>query len=147
MYKLLTCHNIHCKNTWAWRTIWSCEGLPSQKMLFMKHMFRRERKKSILAVPLTLRKGCTDTQSPSEMRRSNLQLPHLPMCGTKALIQSQKSSGPFSPGPNHTRGEGGCAISKHFINQTYLNKRSELALRCQHRRKFLLIPSVDEIPS
>ena len=78
-------------------------------MLFMRHMSRRERRKSILAVPLTLRKGGTATQGPSEMKRSNLQLPYPPTCGTQALIQSQKSSGPFSPKPNHTKGEGGCA--------------------------------------
>ena len=39
------------------------------------------------------------------------------------------------------------AISKHFNNPTYLNKRSELALRCRHRRKFLLIPSADDTTS
>ena len=31
-------------------------------------------------------------------------------------------------------------ISKTFGNPSYLNKRSELALRCRHRAKFLLVP-------
>ena len=35
-------------------------------------------------------------------------------------------------------------ISRNFNNPEYLNRRSEIALRCRHRRKFLLIPSADE---
>ena len=31
-------------------------------------------------------------------------------------------------------------ISENFDNPAYLNKRSELALRCRHRAKYLLIP-------
>ena len=31
-------------------------------------------------------------------------------------------------------------INNIFNNPSYLNKRSELALRCRHRTKFLLIP-------
>ena len=34
-------------------------------------------------------------------------------------------------------------ISDNFNNPSYLNKRSELALRCRHRAKFLLIPPKD----
>ena len=32
-------------------------------------------------------------------------------------------------------------ISKYFNDPNHLNKRSELALRCRHRRKFLLAPA------
>ena len=31
-------------------------------------------------------------------------------------------------------------IAQIFNNPSYLNKRSEIALRCRHRTKFLLIP-------
>ena len=34
-------------------------------------------------------------------------------------------------------------ISVTFDNPDYLNKRSEIALRCRHRKKFLLIPPDD----
>ena len=34
-------------------------------------------------------------------------------------------------------------ISENFDNPAYLNKRSELALRCRHRAKYLLIPPND----
>ena len=35
-------------------------------------------------------------------------------------------------------------IAGNFNNPSYLNKRSELALRCRHRTKFLLIPEREE---
>ena len=90
-------------------------------MLFMRRMSRRERRKSILAAPLTLRKGGTDTQGPSEMRKSNPQLHYPPTCGTQALTQSQKSSGPSSLEPNHTREEGGCATFVCLRNLPFPN--------------------------
>ena len=34
-------------------------------------------------------------------------------------------------------------ISENFNNPSYLNKRSELALKCRHRAKYLLIPPND----
>ena len=34
-------------------------------------------------------------------------------------------------------------ILKSFNNPAYLNKRSELALKCRHKAKFLLIPPKD----
>ena len=34
-------------------------------------------------------------------------------------------------------------ILKNFNNPNYLNKRSELALKCRHKAKFLLIPPTD----
>ena len=36
-------------------------------------------------------------------------------------------------------------ILKNFNNPNYLNKRSELALKCRHKAKFLLIPPTDRV--
>ena len=85
---------------------------------------------------------------PLRLLRSTLRFKHDLLSSAPGGSEFCSATLPF---PDHVTGGRQCDlclteklfILKNFNNPNYLNKRSELALKCRHKAKFLLIPPTD----